>query len=247
MTCEETRELLELYALGVLEREEHFEVASHLADGCPNCNRDLRKAIGLNSAVMLGLPQEQTSPELRRRVLATVAPGRGESRASRPWAWMGLAASLAAGLAFVAWDGRVKSDQLAAVRRDAADSRREADRLNAAFAFLRDPQTRPANAAPKANEPRGTYFISPKGVMLIASNLPQLRPGQAFEMWVIPKGQAPRPAGVFRPDGTGSAVHYLSEAVDVNAAAALAITVEPESGSAAPTSTPFLVTPVTGL
>jgi hypothetical protein len=35
--------------------------------------------------------------------------------------------------------------------------------------------------------------------------------------------------------------------VDAGNAAAVAITLEPESGSAAPTSTPFLVTPVAGL
>ena len=83
--------------------------------------------------------------------------------------------------------------------------------------------------------------------MLIASNLPVVRPGQTYEMWVIPKGAAPKPAGLFRPDNTGTAFHLIQQPVDVASAQALAITVEPEAGSPAPTSTPMLVTPVTGL
>lgn len=245
MNCEEIRELLEMYSLGILDRDEHMEVASHLAGGCEGCNAALRRAIGLNAAMMQTVQQEEVPAGLRRRVLATVTPpppGR-----QRPWAWMGIAAALAAGLAFVSWDSRVKTGQLTLARRDAAASAREAERLNAAFSFLRDPQTRPANATPGANQPRGTYFISPRGVLLIASNLPQLRAGQTFEMWVIPKGQPPKPAGLFQPDNSGSAVHFVAQDVDVQSAAALAISVEPEAGSAAPSTTPLLVTPVSGL
>jgi anti-sigma-K factor RskA len=83
--------------------------------------------------------------------------------------------------------------------------------------------------------------------MLIASNLPAPAAGRAYAMWVIPKGQSPRPAGVFRPDANGSAVHLQTGPVDLDATAAFAITEEPESGSAAPTTTPFLVTPAAGL
>ncbi|MDZ4803120.1 MAG: anti-sigma factor [Bryobacteraceae bacterium] len=243
MTCDEIRELLEMYALGILDRDEHIEIASHLADGCDVCNRNLRRAIGFNSAMLLTVKEAEVPASLRKRVLSTVKP----VAPARPWAWIGVAAALAAGLAFVTWDGRVRTEQLAVVRQQAEENAREAQRLNAAFTFLRDPQTRPANAAPGANQPRGTYFISPRGVLLIASNLPQLRPGQTFEMWVIPKGQAPRPAGLFRSDNSGSAVHFVSQDVDVAQAAALAISVEPEAGSTAPSTTPLLVTPVSGL
>ena len=124
---------------------------------------------------------------------------------------------------------------------------RERREIEAAFNFLRDPQTRPASSRPEANKPRGTYFVNPSsGVLLIASNLPQLDSSKTYQMWVLPKGQAPRPAGLFRPDPAGAAIHRLNATVDVAGTAALAITVEPASGSAAPTTTPFLVTPVEG-
>ena len=244
MTCDEVRDLLELYALGVLDEDEHFEVATHLATDCRDCNADLRKAIRLNSAVLMTAEEKAISPALRKRVLATVKPSSSVFGTVGSWIWGGLAA---AALAVAVWNVQQKSLEIASLRNSVLESTREADRLNAAFAFLKDPQTRPANATGNTAQPRGTYFISPRGVLLIASNLPVVRPGQTYEMWVIPKGAAPKPAGLFRPDNTGTAFHLIQQPVDVASAQALAITVEPESGSAAPTSTPMLVTPVTGL
>src|SRR5919197_3727619 len=38
MRCDDVQELLELYALGALDADEHAEVAAHLAS-CPTCQR----------------------------------------------------------------------------------------------------------------------------------------------------------------------------------------------------------------
>ena len=72
------------------------------------------------------------------------------------------------------------------------------------------------------------------GVLLIASNLPALPAGKTYEMWVIPKGGMPRPAGLFQSGPQGTAMHILPGAVDPTVT--LAVTVEPDSGSASPTS-----------
>ncbi|MBC7927126.1 MAG: anti-sigma factor [Bryobacteraceae bacterium] len=245
MTCDEIRELLEMYALGVLEKDEHIEIAGHLATRCPVCDSNLRKAIGLNSAVLLSAEDRQAPAALRNRVIGMVQAH--PAQRSRPWGWAGVSLALAAGLALAVWNVRQKDADITALRTEVTDSTREAQRLNTAFNFLRDPQTRPASATPDAAQPRGTYFISPKGVMLVAANLAPLRPNQTYQMWVIPRGQAPRSAGLFRPDTAGGAVHFVTQEVDVPAAQALAISVEPESGSPAPTTTPLLVTPVAGL
>ncbi len=255
MTCGEIREHLELYALGVLESEERLEIDAHLFNGCDLCQTNLRRAIGVNSAVLMAAAPEVAPPaELRNRILASVRPpaikiAREPARSFRwpVWAQAGAWAATAAALVGTVVTLRDRDANIAALRAENTTSRREADRLNQALDFLRAPETRPASATPEATQPRGTYFISPKGVLLIASNLPSLRAGQAYQMWVIPKGKAPKPAGLFRPDPTGGAVHFVAQPVDVPSAAALAITVEPEAGSAAPTTTPFLVTPVAAL
>src|SRR5450631_2771110 len=78
--------------------------------------------------------------------------------------------------------------------------------------------------------PRGTVLVNPKsGVLLIASNLPSVPAGKTFEMWIIPKGGAPKPAGIFQSDPQGTAVHLLRGAVDPSTSA-LAVSVEPDAG-----------------
>jgi len=95
--------------------------------------------------------------------------------------------------------------------------------------------------------PRGNVLVNPRlGVLLIASNLPALAAGKTYQMWVIPKGGAPRPAGLFQSTAQGTALHMLSGPVDPAAVSAVAVSVEPESGSAGPTTTPIIMAAVAG-
>ena len=83
-------------------------------------------------------------------------------------------------------------------------------------------------------------------MLLIASNLPALAPRKIYEMWVIPKGGSPRPAGLFQPDASGGGVNIMSGPVELSALYAVAVTIEPEAGSRAPTSQPIIVAPMPG-
>jgi anti-sigma-K factor RskA len=240
MSCETNRELLELYALGVLEPEERREIDEHLARECPMCTPALRDARRLNVDLLSSLPLETPSPALRARVLASVAP----PQRHLPVAWIALAAGLALGMVYLGLENQRRGREVIAREAENRELQARADQLGAALGFLRDPGTRPASARPGGNQPRGTYFVNPRsGIMLIASNLPIPAAGRAYEMWVIPKGGTPRPAGVFRPDASGSVVHLQAGPVDLATAQAFAITDEPESGSPAPTTQPFLITP----
>lgn len=70
------------------------------------------------------------------------------------------------------------------------------------------------------------------GGRLLVDNLPPAPEGRAYEAWTIRAG-TPRPAGVFRVDASGNALHALPPApgpVDV-----FAVTLEPSAGVAAPT------------
>lgn len=245
MSCETNRELLELYALGLLEGEERAEIEEHLRTNCIRCTPALKSARALNVAIMGALDTDEPSPHLRARVLNTIQP----KRAARiPIAWIGLAAGLAVATIWLGFNGQEKQRQLTAANVQMLSLQQRSEELSRALTFLRDPETRPAVSRPGANQPRGTYFVNPRsGLMLIASNLPALAPGRVYAMWVIPKGQAPRPAGLFRPDANGSAVHLQSGPVDLGSTQAFAITDEPEGGSAAPTTQPFLITPAAGL
>jgi hypothetical protein len=230
--------MYELYALGVLEGEQKAEIDEHLTRGCPNCERSLADARALNAMVLSIGFMETPSKRLRHRILASI----GYERPG--WFWTGaLAAALM--LALAVWLGtqeRVRSKQLANVRQNLLQVTGERDKLNQALRFLSDPDTRPASFGKgQQAPPRGYVLVHPQlGVMLIASNLPAAGAGKTYEMWVIPKTGAPQPAGLFQSDGMRG-LYILNGPLDLAAMNAVAVTLEPEAGSPAPTTMPIIV------
>ncbi len=119
----------------------------------------------------------------------------------------------------------------------------------AALKFLNEPETKQVvfgQGQPKP--PRGRVFVNPnRGVMLMVANLPQAPAGKLYELWLIPKTGAPQPAGLFQSDSQGNALYLREGLVDLSKTGAVAITLEPEAGSNAPTTTPLFVAPMSGL
>jgi anti-sigma-K factor RskA len=221
LTHEEMKDMYELYALGVLEREERAEIDEHLSSGCDVCSRAMKHAALTNAVVLSFAPEVEPPKRLRKRLLA------GVGVEPKSWAWLAWAAAsacLLVGLFWFSLESRRQSEELAAARR--------------ILDIVNSPETR---AVSFGAGPRGNVYVNPKGVMLIATNLPALPPGKIFEMWVIPKGGAPKPAGLFR-----TSPHVLPGPIDMTNTGAVAVTVEPESGSDAPTSQPIIVAPMTG-
>jgi anti-sigma-K factor RskA len=232
MTCEELRDSYELYSLGLLEEDEKREIEAHLARRCAVCQKHLKDALGVNALLLSQGPEVVPPSRVRRRVLASV----GVERAG--WGWIAALAA-ACSLIVALWltvEKRAADRELGEARRTLQQSVIERDRLEQAFSFLNQPETRQVNfGRDQQAPPRGNFFLNPRlGVLLIASNLPALPAGKAYEMWVIPKGAAPRPAGLFQSGPQGTALHISPGAVD--SGVTLAVTVEPDSGSSAPTS-----------
>ena len=239
MNCEDLKDAMELYALGLAEQDERNEIEAHLARGCETCRKNLGGALTLNAMMLASVPAVSPRSRLRRRIRA----GFGVQPAG--WGWLGaLAAALM--LVVAVWlsiQERRRSNELAETRQNLIRVTGERDQLAQAFSFLNQPGTRQVNfGGAQPQPPRGNVFVNGRlGVLLIAGNLPQLAPGRTYEMWVIPKGGAPRPAGLFQSGSDGSARHLLSGPVDVASVGAIAVSVEPETGSQAPTTTPIIV------
>jgi len=92
-------------------------------------------------------------------------------------------------------------------------------------------------AAKTPPQPQGKaiYVRDRASLIFLASNLQALPAQKAYELWLIPTSGAPIPAGVFKPDAHGSATVINPPLPPGVQAKGFAITVEPESGSAAPT------------
>ncbi len=68
-----------------------------------------------------------------------------------------------------------------------------------------------------------------------------LAPGKTYEMWIIPKGGKPVPAGTFAPSADGSALHLRTGAVDIASTAAVAVSIENEGGVSSPTANQIII------
>ena len=127
----------------------------------------------------------------------------------QPAGWTWAAALAAACLLIVTlWlsdQERRRANELAQARGELMHVVADRDRVLQALSFLNQPETKQVGFG---KGPRGNVFLnSTRGVLLISSNLPRLDAGKIFEMWVIPKGGAPRPAGLFEANPDGTAVH----------------------------------------
>jgi anti-sigma-K factor RskA len=244
MTHDELGDLYELYALGVLDPEERAEIEEHLAQKCPECKAGIRRAVGLNT--FFGTLPETIDPprRLRSRVLASVG---AEPASGRFLTFLRILvpAFLTIVIAIVGMETYRRGQDLAAARDEIRRSSAELQKVQAAFRLLNLPETKQVVFGQgQPSPPRGRVFVNrERGVLLLASNLPPTPAGKTYEMWLIPQGGAPVPAGLFQSDSQGDALHLLSGAVAANTNT-VAVTVEPEAGSQAPTTTPIIVAPV---
>jgi anti-sigma-K factor RskA len=246
MNCEELQDLYELYALGVLEEEERIEIEAHLARECPTCTAGVKRARSLNAVIESFAPEVAPDKRLRDRVLASV----GANRKQQGFAWWPIWALATAGLAIATLTFYSRSQevisQLEEARHLIGKQGLDLERSKQILSFLDEPETRQVRFDGKETRPpRGNIFVNRKaGVLLIAQNLPRLESGKTYQMWVIPKGANPKPAGLFQSDESGAALHLMAGPIDVATVGAVAVSVEPSAGSAQPTTTPIIVAPV---
>jgi anti-sigma-K factor RskA len=246
MTHEELRGQYDLYAIGVADEPERNEIREHLSRGCEVCMAEIKRAREVTTLLLSGVPQSQPSPKLRRRILASA----GFEQRSFLFLWAGLlgAAAMLSLVAAVYFGGREKefAGQVARLSDQMRRQTVELTRLNEAFAILNAPGTTETSFGQgEPKPPKGRVFMNPSmGVLLIASNLPPASAGKVYEMWVIPKGGKPVPAGLFQSETDGTAMHVHRTTMDPTAVAAVAVTIENEGGATEPNLPPVFAAPM---
>lgn len=239
MKCEDLQDQYELYAMGVAEDPERTEIRAHLDRGCEVCMKEMNRARQVASMIGAAVAPAAPSAKLRQRILASV----GVEQRSFGWApWLGLVAALSLVGVFY-FEARESSslEELAAVRSQMRQQAVDLTRLNEAMTIMTGSDTKQVNFGAGA---RGKVYASPSmGILLMASNLPQAPAGKAYEMWVIPKGAKPVPAGMFQSQTDGTAMHIQRGPVDLNGLT-VAVTLEDQAGAVQPTSAILIVAPL---
>ncbi len=247
MTHAEMDELYELFVLGALDREEAAEIENHLQDNCTYCTARVREATVL-AAAFAGLADVVQPPEnLKKRVLNSIAPQRPAVVVPEPKkqsSWLGgmlaLGAACVALTFFCLWLGN-QTDNL---QNRLTAAQHERDQLESALKVLSRSETRTVQFG-RADQPQGRLFINRnRGFVFTASRLPRLAADRTFELWYVPPTGAPRKAGLFRSDRNGDTVQISNTAIDPATTNAVAVSVEPDGGSPAPTTTPIIVVPL---
>jgi anti-sigma factor RsiW len=232
------------YLLGALADAQRREFEAHLAT-CAQCREDLLSLRVVADALPLAVPPVAPPPGLRERMMATVraeadvlsAAGAAADRPARPaparprrltWSFgrplaiagaamaLVLGVALGFGIGSATNEGETKTQTVVQVRTVQA-------RVVAEVA------------------PRGTAVIVVRdGVATLrVRGLPAPPPGKVYEVWLLRRGaQAPSPTdALFSVSTQGSGRVALPS---VRGVEAVLVTAEPDGGSRAPTSQPFI-------
>lgn len=251
MSTGNTHEATGAYVLDALPGPERAAFEAHL-ETCPDCAREVRE-LAATAALLGAAVAVEPPPELREAVLRRIrqepgpgrrppvaeparhrAPARRAGRAR--WA---LAACVAAAVGF----GGVAVWQYQ--RADAArqGARAAEARAAALTGVLSAPDARLASARIAAGG-TGTVVASRERdrAVFVPSGMPAPPPGRTYQLWFADPGSM-RPAGLTdpaRPDAPTLLAGSLRHAT------AIGVTVEPETGSPTPTTTPLVLLPLPG-
>lgn len=250
------QEDLILYAMQTLPAEEWAQVRAHLGT-CGECREELAIAQGDLALVALSVEQHpipqgarqrfldriSASSDLAQRIVGASAVPIDTRRPTKRMAvlipWLAAAALLLVAIPLELRnrslrDELTKQNELAARQASENAQAKEVLELLTSRAAKRAVLT--ANMPKPAPMGRAVYLAESGGLIFQASNLEKLAENKTYELWVIPaSGQAPIPAGLFRPDAEGSASVVLPPLPKGVPAKAFGVTIEKLEGSTTPT------------
>ena len=243
---------LPLYVLDALEREEQLAVEKHLRE-CSACRAEVEHL--QEDLALLGLSASGPMPpaHCRGRLIAAVAkePRSLWKPVRKGAGWLKALAGAAAAAAILIIASQARQNyqlrnQLGSLQARSSAEQRQLLHANELLTALTSANaehfTLAANNTAPQPQARAVYDPRSGTLVLLASNMPAIPLHKAYELWLIPaSGAAPIPAGVFKPNARGTAVIIKPPLpIDVDAKT-FAITIEPETGSSAPSSQPIMV------
>src|SRR4029079_5554443 len=244
MVHEDYKEMIPARALSALDAAEAQELNEHL-ENCAECRKELDEWQATAAALALGAHPAEPSPQARERILDEVRKDLSEPHVvpfrATPrnlWSSFGSLGAMAAAVLFpclivgliVLWR------QNNAIRKDLEQSREFVQLVTSPGAIVTE-----LKATDVAGRASATIAYARSGhAILLASNLPNVPQGKAYQLWFLVDNASPMPGKTFAPDSNGHGV--LKEQVPTEAldSPVFAITLEPAGGSSVPTSPIYL-------
>jgi anti-sigma-K factor RskA len=251
--CLERKDLILLYAAGVLDADESAELRQHLAGGCAQCAGYLAEAEAILAKLPLALPPEEAPAGLKQAILRRTA---GEPRrinvpvpATR-MSWdrivlpSAIAAVLAAAVTLFAVNRFLPSQKIApnvdqqtltSLEAELLQSQNEVNDLRRAFGEMKFAQL----TGPAQPDAIGRVFLDFQNSKwyFFASGMKPAEEGKTYELWLICANQK-IPAGTFNVGEHGTATLLGAvPTLPAGQSVSLCVTDEPAGGSNSPTGT----------
>jgi anti-sigma factor RsiW len=229
MDTRDIHELTAAYALDALDADEAEAYAAHLGQ-CERCRADLAALTETAASLAWAVDAPAPPARLRGRILKAAAAERTNVvQLRRPWLFRATAAAAAVAactaVGLGVWAGSLSRSLHHERSAHAADA--------SAVEILADRASRRIGLS----SGNGLIAVAPDGAgVLVVERLPRAPSGRTYEAWVVPRGGAPKPAGLFRGGGAATIVR-LGGAVPPGAT--VAVTVERAGGETAPTRAPI--------
>jgi anti-sigma-K factor RskA len=242
-------DLAAAYALGALSADEAQRFEAFLATSA-EAQREVAEYREVAALLALGGEEAAPGEALRERVLARIGEGKtGALPATSPArgrgaTWLALAASLllavGLGAGLVSARGRLAAveAELAAREQTLAQTRQQLAERQATLNSILEPGVQLFQLTASGDPEPGIQLFwnrEQHRAIVHGYRLKAVPAGQAYQLWFIKDGK-PVPSVTFKPEADGDAsVGQIPVPADGTVSAA-AITVEPEAGSAQPTS-----------
>jgi len=248
---EEHLELCAARVLGVLDEAGERELEAHLAEGCAQCEAELRALSGGALVLAMSVEQHRAPAAVRARVLAALESGGASGRQAepgaverprRPWvaspagALLAAAALLAVALAGVTTWRRTEelTRELGAARAITDSLQRSLDEERRWAAVMSAPDARTVKLAPT---PQGAPALaaevhydpaSDRALLFVQGFVPPS--DRDYELWAI-TAAGPTSLGVVHAGPDGRAVVRVERLTRDGAVAAFAVSLEAAGGS----------------
>jgi hypothetical protein len=271
MEHQEYKELLAISALDALDGTDALHLEAHLQT-CVECRGEIAEFRDAAGLLAHAAPMQAPGEDLRAQILAGArAEGRParpieqpsnvtpiskprESGYSNQWLRIAAILLLVAGAVVLIGMLLFSRSEMSALQAEIEvqklelNREREArlqDQKALALLMSRDAKTIQLAGTQTAQRARAMFVFDQKSgrAVLMTDGLPMTSAEKAYEVWFIPKGRAPMPGKVFTVDPSGHAMIADQMPSEAMKDAVIAITVEPKSGSAAPTGPIYLASP----